>query len=129
MSASYSFEHDHGLIIYRFSGAQNTETVLEIIHAAITDPGWSSEYDMMCLFEHADLSAFTVDEAKRLSRAIKALNPPAPDEAPIRAALVSTDELAEGLLAFWERLGIEGRTATDRVFTDEADARAWLTER
>ncbi|WP_417487924.1 hypothetical protein [Maricaulis sp.] len=126
MKATYQFEPDNNLIVYRMTGALTTEGVMAVLNTALADPDWSPEYDMMCMFDGADFTNFTVSEAQRLSQAIRVLDARRGETPSIRAALVSSDMLANGLLTFWEGLGRTERSATDRVFTTETEARAWL---
>ncbi|RKQ95330.1 hypothetical protein [Maricaulis maris] len=128
MKASYHVNVRDGLIIYTMSGTLTSEGILKVFRAAISDPDWSREFDMMCLFHNADFSVFSLEEAASFSKAIQALDPAPGESPPIRSALVCPDDLSSALLTFWEMMGRDERRAIDRIFATEAEARAWLAE-
>ncbi|MHA6287017.1 hypothetical protein [Maricaulis sp. CAU 1757] len=129
MAITFDFEPENGLVIYHLSGALTVDELLTGFAASAEHPDWSDDYDYLTLVGQADLGHFTPPELERLLRGLAASDRPRTDGRPKRAAIVCPDWLAQALLHYWERLSAAGRTAIDRAFATEAQARAWLASR
>jgi hypothetical protein len=108
------------------SGQLTADEIIAVVQAAHADPRWSNDYDFLTILTDARLAEITADEAARVVHALAELDTPRADGKIKRAAVVCSDELAAGLLFYYEYRSRTERATEERYFKTERHARAWL---
>ncbi|WP_417494448.1 hypothetical protein [Maricaulis sp.] len=126
MAVSYEFSPADQLCVWTMSGRLTVDAMLEAVLAARADPAWSNEYDFLTIFVDASLSDVTPDDASALIESFATLDTPRADGLRKRAGIVCTDEMAAGLLTYYEMKSDSERASIERYFPTEREARAWL---
>ncbi len=126
MPSSYEFSAEDQLCVWTMSGRLRVDAMLESVLAARADPRWSNEYDFLTLFIDASLADVTPDDASALVESFATLDTPRADGLRKRAGIVCSDEMAAGLLVYYEVRSDSARASIERYFRTEREARAWL---
>ena len=128
LPVSFEFSPEDQLCVWSMSGQLTADSMINIVRAARADPRWSNDYDFLTVMTHAQLGDISVEETAALVRNLAALDSPRADGRRKRAAVVCTDEMAAGLLVYYEYRSKAERKTDERFFRSEAAARAWLAE-
>tara|TARA_R110000868_G_scaffold98607_1_gene271460 strand:- start:14419 stop:14847 length:429 start_codon:yes stop_codon:yes gene_type:complete len=126
LTVSFEFSPEDRLCIWTMSCRLTAETIIEIILAARDDPRWSNDYDFLTIMTDANLAELSVDATSNHIHRLAELDTPRSDGRRKRAAVVCSDELAAGLLVYYEARSKSERATDERYFKAEAHARAWL---
>lgn len=108
------------------SGRLTADDILTSVLAARADPRWSDTHDYLTVMTEASLADISAEDAAHLIRSFAEYDPAAAVKRPKRAAIVCSDEMATGFLAYYEYRSKIERKADVRYFQSEAEARAWL---
>lgn len=126
MTVSFEFSPEDGLCVWTMSGRLTADAMIAIVQEAHADPRWSNDYDFLTVLTDASLADVTADEAERVVQALAELDTPRADGKIKRAAVVCSDEMAAGLLVYYEYRSKAERATDERYFKTERHARAWL---
>ena len=126
MRVEFEFDPDNQLCIYRISGLITGDALMQTFGRARAHPDWSDQYDFLTLLDQASLAAMPAEAMTQLQERMAEADP-VRDGLRRRAAIVCDDELSRAMLTYWEMIAGERLTTQERVFTTEAEARAWLT--
>jgi len=126
MATSYAFEPENRLCVWKMTGVLDADAIIATVRTAHSDPLWSNDYDFLTLLTEARLGQIQPEDSDRIVEALGALDTPSTDGHAKRGAIVCTDELASALLLYYEQTSRVSRASEERIFTDEAEARAWL---
>ncbi|OLF72211.1 hypothetical protein AWH62_10205 [Maricaulis sp. W15] len=123
----FEFDPENQLCIYRISGRVNGVALMQTFASARAHPDWSDQYDFLTLLTNAYLAELPAEALTQLQEDMAKADPVT--QGPRRrAAIVCDDELSRAMLTYWEMIAGEHLTTHERVFTTEAEARAWLAE-
>ncbi|WP_176780334.1 hypothetical protein [Maricaulis salignorans] len=109
------------------SGRLTANVMVGIVLAARADAGWSNDYNFLTIITNASLADVSADDTATLVHQLAELDTPRADGKRKRAAVVCSDEMAAGLLVYYELHSRTERMTDERFFRSEAAARAWLT--
>ena len=108
------------------TGRLTADEMIGGVRAAREDPRWSNDYDFLTVMIEASLADVSADDTARLVSELAAFDTPRADGKGKRAAVVCSDEMAAGLLFYYEYRSKTERATDERYFKTERHARTWL---
>ncbi len=128
MSVSYEFSPDDRLCILRLSGVVTVDAMIDNVRSALSDPGWSADYNFLSIMTDVILADITADQTSDMIRRLGELDTPLASGRRMKAAIACSDDVATALLVFYAYRSKGDRLTDERFFRTEAAARAWLAE-
>tara|TARA_R110000744_G_scaffold220833_4_gene339775 strand:- start:7337 stop:7780 length:444 start_codon:yes stop_codon:yes gene_type:complete len=129
LTVTYEFFPEDQICVWSMSGRLTIDTMVAGVRAARADPRWSNDYDFLTVMTDASLGDVSAQDTAELVHHLAALDTPRTDGKGKRAAVVCSDEVAAGLLTYYELHSRTERMTDERYFRSEAAARAWLAQR
>ena len=127
MHATTLIEHDANLCVWRVKGAIALEALRTSYLERFELSGWWPGMHNLTIFTDARLDLLNPGEAESLMRYMATAAAEHGVKASFYAAVVCADPDSRAMLTYWERRAPAGLSGDNRIFSNEAEAREWLS--
>jgi hypothetical protein len=125
MLTSLQFPNDKPYCIWKLSGQLTAAGLFSAYQERHQDPAWSFDVDTLVDLTDALAGEMSPEQTTRYAELVKAEQNRS-GEYVRRSALLVTNPLLVAISSYFEMISADQLKSSERVFTDLADAEAWL---
>jgi hypothetical protein len=126
MRSEYEFRESEGLWIWRLGGEATLEGLSEAYIERFSHPGWKAGLKALTILDGFRLGAMDPARVDAFIDFVRGEHERRGVAGARRAAIICRDDTSRAMLSYWEKRTTNGLFGQERIFTDEAEARAWL---